>query len=219
MKKNINNNKRRKFLGLFSIFLLNTSSFSKMFKFKSKRIALCVGHNQYAKGAIGNCNINEYDFNKKLLIEIVNELDDTYSNKNVYKIFYRRGNVSYIHQQKILHKEIQYWGNVDYAIEFHFNASHNNNVDGHEILYLSHEGKRIAIKLERKFNKYLRNRDRGVKLVSHYGRQFLNKGKYASIIAEPFFASHQHCFVDGGKRREGLKKAYKEFLIELGDNK
>ena len=175
-----------------------------------KRIALCIGHNKVAQGAVGNMGISEYDFNKEFVEELIPMLRDT---GHEYKIFFRPPGGSYGYQQNVMHANIAECGNVDYAIEFHFNAAESDAVSGHEILYLSKNGKKLAQKLDAQFDKYLNTPDRGIKKRKSgnvYG--FLKRGSYASIIVEPFFAAHQDNFVVGGNKRDALLQAYVKFF-------
>ena len=174
-----------------------------------KRIALCIGHNQVASGAVGDMGIPEYNFNKDFVYELLELLDDG----NEYKIFFRPPGGSYSHQQNVMHGEIAKWGNVDHAIEFHFNAAESDTVSGHEILYLSKAGKEFAKKLDYQYDIHLSTPDRGIKKRSSgNGYGFLKRGSYSSIIVEPFFASHQHMFVHGGSKRFDLLQSYVDFF-------
>ena len=175
-----------------------------------KRIALCVGHNFRAQGAFGAARQSEYNFNNALIDELIEMLSNS---NNEFKKFTRQETSSYTVQQNIMHSDIAKWGNVDYAIEFHFNAAEKDSVNGHEVLYLSKKGKKLATKLNSMFNKYLSNNDRGVKKRSSgNGYGFLKRGNYASIIAEPFFAAHQQQFMIGNSHRDALLRAYADFL-------
>ena len=202
---------RRTFLKIFASFtIILESLFSKGRTKNKKRIALCIGHNSRSKGALGNNNVFEYDFNKKIIEDVLNHVNK----KNTYKIFYRPASRSYAYEQDVMRKEIKQWGNVDYAIEFHFNACDDKSVDGHEVLYLSKQGRDLGLKLKDKFNIYLLNDDRGVKRTTKRGYGFLRRGRYPSIIAEPFFASKTSNY-EKGLHRDRLITAYAEFLEEL----
>lgn len=178
----------------------------------SKRIALCIGHNSKQRGAYGSAGLTEYDYNKGFLSELLPYLPPTHD----YKVFERKPFGSYDKEQEEMHREIAEWGDCDIAIEFHFNASSNPSVNGHEILYLSNRGKELAAQLDRCFDKHLDNRDRNT-LHREEGRGygFLKRGEYASLIVEPFFASHQERFIEGGDMYQPLIAAYKEFFVEL----
>jgi N-acetylmuramoyl-L-alanine amidase len=179
---------------------------------KSMRIALCVGHNPVGQGAVGSVGISEFEFNKEFLADLIPYLPPTHD----YQIFTRKPFGNYNLEQTDLAKQIKEWGGCDLAIEFHFNASTNVSVNGHEILYLSDAGKTLAEKLDKKFDKYLDNNDRNIKRRnSGKGYGFLKRGTYPSLIVEPFFSGFQENFIEGGKLRQPLIAAYKEFFSEL----
>lgn len=176
-----------------------------------KKIALCIGHNSKAQGAVGDEGISEYNFNVEFLQELIPQLP--YHN---YKIFERPAISNYTEQQNQMHTEIAEWGSCDIAIEFHFNAAENDQVHGHEILYLSKGGKKLAKLLDTEWDQYLTSNDRGIKQrESGNGYGFLKRGSYKSIIVEPFFASHQHNFIKNGDQREALIRSYIEFFKKL----
>lgn len=177
-----------------------------------KRIALCVGHNPLSKGAVGSSGISEYDFNMNFLGELLPYLPPTHE----YKIFTRKPLNSYSDEQNDLLEQITQWGDCDIAMEFHFNASANSEINGHEILYLTDAGKELAEKLDKKFDIYLDNNDRNIKRrAKGNGYGFLKRGTYTSIIVEPFFAANQHDFMSNGNLLQPLIAAYKEFFSEL----
>ena len=90
-------------------------------------------------------------------------------------------------------------------------------MNGHECLYCSSGGKKIAKKLDKAFDKHLTNSDRGIKKVTlqNRGGGFCCRGKSLAIISEPFFGAHQSKFVHDGVLREQLKKSFKEFFNSL----
>ena len=176
------------------------------------KIALCIGHNSKAQGAIGQEGISEYKFNAEFLEDLLRLLPD----KHEYKVFTRPAVSSYTTQQDEMHKDIAAWGNCEVAIEFHFNAAENDEVHGHEILYLSNGGKTLAFTLDAEYDKYLDSNDRGVKQVtSGNGYGFLKRGAYSSILVEPYFASYQSKFIRGGSHRCALLQAYVDFFIKI----
>lgn len=179
---------------------------------RGKRIALCIGHNERSQGAVGSSGVSEYTFNKDFLGELLPYLPPTHE----YRVFERKPLGSYSAEQDDLAKQIAEWGDCDIAIEFHFNASANSNVSGHEILYLSDKGKTLAEKLDKKFDEHLNNSDRNIKRrASGNGYGFLSRGAYTSIIVEPFFAAHQYRFLGDGDLLQPLIASYKDFFAEL----
>jgi N-acetylmuramoyl-L-alanine amidase len=179
---------------------------------KGKRIALCIGHNVESQGAIGSSGISEYTFNKNFLDELMPYLPPNHE----YKIFKRKPLASYSKEQIDLSEQITEWGDCDIAIEFHFNDAENPSASGHEILYLSDNGKQLAEKLDKAYDEHLNNSDRNIKRrASGNGYGFLSRGDYTSIIVEPFFAAHQYRFVGDGDLLQPLIASYKSFFSEL----
>ncbi len=179
------------------------------------KIAIVIGHDKNSQGAYGNIGISEWKFNKELIGEM--QRDKMLPKQHEYIIFFRDPNINgYTNKMKDLHKRIDAWG-AEVSIEFHFNGSSNPSVNGHEVLYCSKNGKKVAKKLNEQYNKYLSNKDRGIKKVTKNDRGggFCCRGKSYAIIAEPFFGSNQYEYVYPGKKREKLKKAYMKFLKSL----
>jgi len=178
----------------------------------SKKIALCIGHNPVKRGAYGSAGISEYDYNKQLLSELLPYLPPNHD----YHVIERKNLGSYTKEQDEMHKRISELGDVDIALEFHFNGASNPLINGHEILYLSQSGKELAEKLDACYDKYLDNNDRNIiKRNKGNGYGFLRRGNYTSLIVEPFFASHQTRFMEGGDLYHPLIAAYKEFFAAL----
>tara|TARA_R110000772_G_scaffold5454_8_gene19551 strand:- start:9214 stop:9840 length:627 start_codon:yes stop_codon:yes gene_type:complete len=181
---------------------------------KKKKVALVIGHDESKRGAYGNLGISEWKFNRELVYD---ELANGITNVE-YQIFLRNPTTKgYTNQMIELHKEIDAWG-ANYAIEFHFNGSSNEDVNGHEILYYSANGKAMAEKLDKAFDKYLNNNDRNLKQINtakENGYQFLYRGNSTCIIAEPFFGEHQDLYGKDGEMRMFLVQAYVEFINGL----
>lgn len=177
------------------------------------KIALVVGHRQNSPGAYGNAGQSEFEFYREFLDELLPELTE----RHEYKIFLRADDLSgYTERMKHLHKRIDSWG-ADASISFHFNASAKQYVNGHEILYCSENGRKLAAKLDELFDLYLNNRDRNIKkrTLKERGGGFLCRGKSTCILIEPFFASHQDKYMNGLYGRNQLKKSLVEFMEYL----
>ena len=179
------------------------------------KIALVIGHDFDRQGAYGDMGQSEFAFNDELLSEMAN--DDMFPYKHEYGVFYRSADIKgYSRKMKDLHKGLDKWG-ADISMEFHFNAIGKVSVTGHEVLYCSSKGKKLAQKLDAVFDKNLNNKDRNIKKRKKHerGGGFLCRGKSTCIIIEPFFAAHQHKFISGGDMRGPLKKAFQEFFEEI----
>lgn len=179
-------------------------------KVSGKKIALVVGHDQMDKGAFGNMGLGEYDYNVELLTDLQGDLPSN----NEYNFFFRDAmESSYTKQMEKLHDDIDRWG-AEISIEFHFNSFSDKKVNGHEVLYCSESGKKLAMILDEVLDKNLGNSDRGIKQVvkSDRGGGFCCNGKSKAIIIEPFFGANQNRFVHGGDMYIPYKKALIEFF-------
>ena len=178
-----------------------------------KKIALVVGHRSGKKGAYGDTGMSEWDFWSEFLSDILLMLPK----HNQYKICFRgNDHHGYGERMKEMHKKIDTWG-ADISVSFHFNGSDNGSVTGHEILYCSNGGKRLAEKLDVCFDKWLDNNDRGIKKRTKHqrGGGFLCRGNSKCILVEPFFGSHQHSFIRNGSERQKLINGFLEFFDML----
>lgn len=176
-----------------------------------KKIALIVGHTQASQGDYGNEGLGEYQFND----EFIEELWFTLPKQHSYYIKYRSSDInSYTKQMVALHDQMDDIG-IDISIEFHFNGSSDSSVNGNEVLYCasSSRGESLASILDECLDS-LPNRDRGIKPVSgkDRGAGFCCIGASIALITEPFFGSEQSDFIRGGKDREKLKQAYRNFF-------
>ena len=181
------------------------------------KVALVVGHRSKAKGAWGSAGLSEFDFNS-LVAEALSDIFLGHERVKV-KVFFRDNKIGgYGEKMKRLHKKIDKWG-AKYSLSLHFNAAGREDVTGHEVLYCSKGGKKIAKKLEEFFDKHLQNRKRGIKRVAfnQRGGGFLCRGKSICILAEPFFAAHQNLFMPGSSGWSALISAYSEFIEWLGE--
>lgn len=178
------------------------------------KYALVIGHNEYNQGAYGSYGLSEFIFNKELVKDILSE-SRVKNSINDYKVFYFDKSIpKYGDRMKEIHNRIDKWG-ADYSISFHFNSFSDELVTGHEILYYSEGGKTLAKRLDKLFDRYMDNNDRNIKKRSknQRGGGFLSRGMSKCIIVEPFFSSHQHLYVRGGKKRDGLIMSYVDFLV------
>jgi len=176
------------------------------------KIALVIGHQQNNQGAYGSEGIGEWEYNNSLIQDILPSLD--YEN---VLITTRDPNISgYGNQMRDLHKRIDQWG-ADVSIEFHFNSFSNSSAQGHEVLYCSEGGKKLAKLLNDELDKNLPTSNRGIKRVSgnDRGAGFCCRGRSKALILEPYFAAHQNKFVKGGELYEPLKKAIITFIQNL----
>jgi N-acetylmuramoyl-L-alanine amidase len=175
------------------------------------KFAIVVGHSERKQGAYGNAGITEFKFNTQLAKDIKLKLDELGIKS---KIFFRKNYGSYTEKMKDLHRRIDKYG-AGVSISLHFNAS-ATNAKGHEILYCSSGGKKIAEILDKEFDK-LGNRDRNIKKRTkrQRGGGFLCRGRSKCVIAEPFFASEQKNFVKHTQAYTKLVEAYTNAIQEI----
>ena len=173
------------------------------------KVAVCVGHNSKAQGAMGNMGVSEYILNSAIANIIKQRLKD--SDIQV-KIFHRRPYKSYRRQMIRLANEVNAFDPC-FAIEMHFNAG-NSKARGHEALYwhTSNKGRKIAFVFNQYFGKYLNTRDRGIKPLTKAdrGARFTYSIKAPAIICEPFFAGNEDYILND--RFEALVTAYVEAI-------
>jgi len=177
------------------------------------KYALCVGHNEIYQGAIGSAGVSEFMFNDGLIKDILSH-PKVVNSGNEFKVFYENPYAGkYTARQIDLHKRIDEWG-ADYSVSFHFNDAVSKSVNGHEILYYSPNGMKLAKRLDELLDKYMPNRDRDIKQRARRDRggQFLSRGNSYCIISEPFFATYQNLYVEGGEFRDKLLEAYVDFF-------
>ena len=182
------------------------------------KIALVIGHAKNKQGAWGNKGISEYKYYKKYFIpEILKHLPG----KHEYKIFERpTDRKGYGSRMKKLHAEIDKWG-ADVSVSFHFNAAGSTKANGHEVLYCSKRGKKLAKKMNNLFSKYIgkviKSKDRGIvhRSRKERGGGFLCRGKSVCILVEPYFAAHQDKFMPGTEGFEAFQKAVIEFFKSI----
>ncbi len=182
------------------------------------KIALVVGHRKGAQGAWGNAGVSEWQFNSKLAEEIKDELERRGAPVDV-RIFYRDDMPGgYGEKMKRLHKRIDKWG-ADYSISMHFNAAGKQDVNGHEVLYCSKRGKKVAKVFDAHLDAALNNRDRNIlkRGRKDRGGGFLCRGKSVCVLVEPFFAAHQDKFMPGGPMRKALRRAYVRAIEEIAE--
>ncbi len=185
-----------------------------------KKIALVVGHRKSNQGAYGNMGISEFEYYSKfveVLATKINELNQMIKGVEV-KVFYRQDKNGYSTNMREQHKRIDDWG-ADIDIEFHFNGSSNPKVQGHEVLYASKKGKKVATIINDTFNKHLNTNNRGIKKrTDGRGSYGLTVGKSVSVIVEPFFSSHQDRYVEGTKGYGQLMQSFIEAITQLSNN-
>lgn len=181
----------------------------------NKKIAIVVGHASDVQGNV-RLGVSEFKFWSEFVEDIIAPSVVELFPDN-YRIFYRpkQRRIGYHKAVRILHREIDAWG-ADIDIELHYNGTSKHNVNGHEVIYSgSKKSLQYAKQLDEYFDKYLPNRDRGIKRVLTRGAYGLKVGKSASIISEAFFGQELRHFLPEGAYRANLIKSLVEFLLGL----
>lgn len=167
-------------------------------------IAIIVGHKETAKGAHNpDFNISEFDFNKQLARDIVNECkeDIIIVYRNTYKSLPGDVNAK----------------NPDFIISLHCNAF-NRKATGTETLYYykSSKGKKLADIFQKKIVDALGLADRGVKskTAEDRGGYLLRYTNAPCLICEPFFIDCLTDFETARYRYKELVEAYARGIEE-----
>jgi len=174
------------------------------------KIALVVGHRQSKQGAEGSAGISEFEY----WSQFAKDLADTINSQHDVKVYFRRDEVGYSTNMKLLHKQLDA-NAIDVAIELHFNAS-TSNATGCEVLYATPKAEQLATSLYDNLA-ILGNTRRGVKHITQQqrGYKFLAGGNSINILTEPFFATEQISFMFGTTEYQLMLSAYTKFIQEL----
>jgi N-acetylmuramoyl-L-alanine amidase len=173
-----------------------------------KKVALIVGHDLQAQGAISCGYTTEYGYNKELVAKVCALLDRTRINPI---IVYRE------HGYGRLPGEVNET-RADLAVEFHFNAA-NGHGSGTEVLhwYQSAKGRAAAIILQDRLVAALNLPNRGIKPCkgNDRGGLLLMKTVMPCLIAEPFFGDNHLDWDRAIQRGKELVNAYVLAIEEI----
>ena len=149
-----------------------------------RRIAIIVGHNSKAQGAVRVTDgVSEYVWNGRLADEIQN-LDPA----NV-RVFRRVAAASYGAEIRACYAQVDAWG-ADVSCELHFNAS-AGGATGTETLYATTAGKSVALKVQAQMVSALGLKDRGLlQRTTGNGAGALLAGKAPAVLVETYFGSN-----------------------------
>lgn len=166
------------------------------------KIALVVGHNERAQGAVrATDGRTEFDWNGDLA-QLVHEIEPRYT-----RVFWRTPEGGYSREIDRVYAEVNAWG-ADCSLELHFNAA-TPAATGCETLS---SGTRGSLALARLVQRYtldvLPIPDRGVKVRgrTERGGRSLWAGRPPAIMTEPYFGSN--------RRDCALADDYKSMLAE-----
>lgn len=172
-----------------------------------KRIAIVVGHNANAQGAV-RCTDGrtEYDWNGDLA-----KMIEAYDPAHV-KIFRRKAGGGYSSEIDRVYAEVDAWG-ADVSVELHFNGSTNPAANGCLMLSSGTTGSRaLANRIQTLCVAALGNTDRGVRIIgkSDRGGRSLWAGRAPAVMTEPYFGSNKPECEAADARKSALAKAIYE---------
>ena len=175
------------------------------------KIALVVGHNERAQGAIRAADRrSEFDWNGDLA-EMIHELapDDT-------RIFWRTPQGGYTQEIRRVYAAVDAWG-ADCSLELHFNAA-TPAATGCETLSSGTRGSLALARLVQEFTlAAMPMRDRGVKIRRQHERGGLSlwAGRAPAIMTEPYFGSNRGDCAIADDHKSMLAEATLEAAVEF----
>ncbi|MDR1305538.1 MAG: N-acetylmuramoyl-L-alanine amidase [Verrucomicrobiales bacterium] len=171
-----------------------------------KTIALIIGHEPNAQGAVDVSGVSEYVYNKALVEKIARRLDHAKP-----LVVYRE------HGYARLPDDVNATG-ADLAVECHFNAA-DGRASGTEVLYWhkSARGQAAAALLQKHLVAALGLPDRGPKprTAADRGGPLLRGTAMPCLIAEPFFGDNPLDWRRAVVREQELINAYAAAIHEI----
>lgn len=183
--------------------------------------ALIVGHTRKAPGAVSVGGVSEYDFNSKLALDVVTEVermtfDKAKKQSVVTRLVYRDEPNDYWG----LPKKVNATG-ARFAISLHFNAARSKHATGTEVLYWhrSLQGRALATMLLDELLHALDLPQRGIKgrTIAGRGGRLLAKTAMPCVIAEPFFGSNVIDWNTATANRDRLVEAYARCIVNAAE--
>ena len=178
----------------------------------AKKIAIVIGHNSRAQGAVRVTDgRTEFDWNGELA-ELIRSHDPA-----AIKIFRRERGGGYSAEIDRVYAAVDAWG-ANCSIELHFNGSVNPRANGG--LTLS-SGTKGSMALARAVQKHsvaaLGVADRGVQIRKRHerGGRSLWQGKAPAIMTEPYFGSNAHECQRAQQHMDELAEAVYRGAIEF----
>lgn len=135
------------------------------------RIAIVIGHNSKAPGAIRVSDRKpEYEWNSALAARI-RAIAAAEGRGGDVQIFLRQAGLSYSREIDECYARVNAWG-PDFVLELHFNSAAAASATGTEMLYAegSTAGKALAIRLQAAAVSALGLKDRGLKPLTRIAR-------------------------------------------------
>lgn len=176
------------------------------------KIAIVVGHNSRAQGAVRVTDgVSEYVWNTRLA-ELIRSHDPA-----SVKIFKRTAGGGYSAEIDRVYAEVNAWG-ADCSIELHFNAAGSSAATGGETLSSGSDGSlRLANGVRKAVRDALGLPDRGVKIRSRTDRggRSLWQGRAPAALAEPYFGSNANDCAAADLHMDALAEAYYRAAVQF----
>lgn len=185
----------------------------------SKKVALVVGHNARAQGAVrATDGVSEFHWNQLAADQVRAELVCEYGVQA--RVFFRESGGGYAAEIDDVYSRVDDW-DADCSVEFHFNGG-PSNATGTETLS---SGSRGSLALAEHVQKAMLDtfflRDRGIHVRSRgdRGGRSLHAGRAPAVLVEPFFGSNeQDCAAADVARTdyaENIARAISVYLREV----
>lgn len=174
------------------------------------KIAIVVGHNSRAQGAVRVTDgRTEFDWNGELA-----GLIQSHDPQNI-RVFRREPGGGYSAEIDRVYRAVDEWG-ADCSIELHFNASANRRANGCLMLSSGTSGSmRLARAVQRRCAGVMGGNSRGVQTRRRHerGGRSLWQGRAPAILTEPYFGSNaRECLVASQHMDELAEAIYRGAL-------
>ena len=178
------------------------------------KVALVVGHKASSKGACNeNYNLSEFDYNTKIIDEVILKLSQDKSKIECFKVFRQTTYSDLPEQINELHPDI--------VLSFHCNAF-NKKASGTEVLYYhkSKRGKLFADLFQGAIVSMLRLPDRNILPCTSEDRggSLLRYTNAPALILEPFFIDNDLDLERASSMKEHLVECYADTLEFISSN-
>jgi len=179
----------------------------------TKKIAIVVGHNSKAQGAVRVTDgRTEFDWNGAFA-----DLIQAHDPENV-RIFRREKGGGYSAEIDRVYAAVDAWG-AGCSVELHFNGSVNPKANGGVTLSSGSKGSlKLAALVREGAAAVIGNTDRGVRVLGRKDRggRSLHQGKCPAILTEPYFGSNaRECLIADQHQdelAEAIYRAARKFL-------
>lgn len=179
------------------------------------KIAIVVGHNARAQGAVNVAGVSEYIWNGELA-GLIQDHDP-----QAVRVFRRIAGGGYSREIDRVYAEVDAWG-ADCSIELHFNGSASASAQGCLTLSSGTQGSlALARCVHARCLGVMQGRDRGIEVRSRHDRggRSLWQGRAPGIMTEPFFGSNPEECRRADARIDQLAEAIYRGAVEFSATK